>query len=79
MKKFIFIVFLFLTACTDSNGTIELLKDQGYENVVITGYNWFGCSDDDFFHTGFIVVKDNREIEGVACSGFFKATTIRFY
>lgn len=80
MKKFIFIIALFLNACTDHQGAIMTLQKQGYENITITGYDLFGCSKEDTFHTGFVAYKDGNRIEGVVCSTLFtKASTIRFY
>lgn len=56
------------------------LRRQGYENITITGYDFFGCGKGDTFHTGFVAYKDGNRIEGVVCSSLFtKASTIRFY
>jgi hypothetical protein len=80
MKKMILILALFLSACTDPQGAIITLSKQGYENITITGYDFFGCGKDDSVHTGFIAYKDGNRIEGVVCSSLFtKASTIRFY
>lgn len=80
MKKMILIFALFLSACTDPHGANITLRRQGYENITITGYDFFGCGKGDTFHTGFVAYKDGNRIEGVVCSSLFtKASTIRFY
>ena len=62
---------------TDAN---RALKAQGFTDVKITGYEFFDCSQDDFFHTGFTAKNiHGEEIKGTVCSGiFFKNSTIRF-
>ncbi len=56
------------------------LSSQGFTDVKITGYQFFDCSQDDFYHTGFTAKNTRGEsIEGTVCSGiFFKNSTIRF-
>lgn len=78
MKKILFLLIL-LTACTDNSTAYRVLKNDGYTNIKFTGYSWFACSQDDFYHTGFIATKNNHQIEGTVCSGLiFKNATIRF-
>lgn len=69
-----------LAACTDPGKATEILSENGYSNVYITGYRWFGCSDDDFYHTGFDATSaTGKRVAGTVCSGlFFKGSTIRF-
>lgn len=77
-KTFLFIV-LFLTACTDEPTAYRVLQNDGFTEIQMTGYNIFACSEDDFFHTGFIATKNNHRIAGTVCSGLlFKNATIRF-
>jgi hypothetical protein len=78
MKKFLFLLIL-LTACTDNSTAYRVLKNDGYTNIMFTGYSWFACSRDDFYHTGFIAVKNQNKVSGTVCSGLiFKNATIRF-
>lgn len=79
MKKlFILLVFL-LAGCTDEPTALRVLQNDGFTQIKMTGYNFFACSEDDFFHTGFEAVKNNRRIAGTVCSGLlFKNATIRF-
>ncbi len=69
-----------LTGCTDADNAVRVLDANGYEQIQITGYNWFGCSKDDFQHTGFTAVgSTGKKVEGTVCSGLlFKNSTIRF-
>ncbi len=81
MKKLLILTLvLALTACTQPDQSKRLLESQGMTNVEITGYNFFGCSEDDSFHTGFKAISVNgTEIKGTVCSGmFFKGATIRY-
>lgn len=67
-----------LSGCTDSNGTVKALTQAGYTNIETTGYTFFGCDKNDFYHTGFKAVGPTGvEVEGVVCSGVFKGKTIR--
>jgi len=76
----IILALAILSGCTDPEHARELLKHQGYKNITITGYNFFSCAKDDFYHTGFAAVApDNSYIRGTVCKGvFFKGATIRF-
>lgn len=79
MKKFILILCLFLVACTDADKAKQVLEDAGYTDIRITGYNYFGCSGKDSYHTGFIATSKStgRTVEGVVCSAWLKGSTIR--
>ena len=85
MKKVIFMITVFglvfsLNGCTSKSDTEDALYKSGYEDVVITGWNPFSCSEDDFYKTGFTATnpKGNR-VSGTVCSGLlFKGSTIRF-
>lgn len=79
IKKFLLVLsVMILAGCTDSNVAQRTLSGAGYKNIQITGYSVFGCSDDDFFHTGFKATgADGAQVSGTVCSGFFKGATIR--
>ncbi|HET8687295.1 MAG TPA: hypothetical protein VFM18_11625 [Methanosarcina sp.] len=65
--------------CTNSQKTIRTLEDQGYTNVETTGYAFFGCPEDDTFHTAFKATSPNgHKVSGVACSGWIFGSVIRF-
>lgn len=71
---------LFFLSCTNPSGAKEALEAEGFENVQITGFKWFSCSKDDFFHTGFTATgRNGKPISGTVCEGLlFKGRTIRF-
>ena len=68
-----------LVACSDADGAERILRAQGYESIRITGYRFFGCSDDDPYHTGFEAVgPGGQKVSGVVCAGLmFKGGTVR--
>jgi hypothetical protein len=80
MKKYLVLVlFVALLSCTNEQGAREVLEIDGFTNIEITGYKFFSCSKDDFYHTGFIAEKNGRTVEGTVCEGLlFKGKTIRF-
>lgn len=83
MKKLLPILFLFAFAsCTSSSDFDkgkQQLQAQGYTEVEDTGYNFFCCSDQDTFSTGFTAKdKFGNEVKGCICSGILKGITIRF-
>lgn len=80
MKTVMLILLLLgLTACTRPESAVRVLEGAGYSNIKITGYDWFACSDDDTFHTGFEAKgPTGRPVSGVVCEGVvFKSSTIR--
>jgi hypothetical protein len=73
-------LFMILAGCINSSDAVNALQDASFTDIKITGYNWFTCSKDDFYHTGFIAKNpQGRIVKGTVCSGFlFKNSTIRF-
>ena len=71
------VLCLSLAACTsqDARRTVE---DLGMTDVQLTGYRWFGCSEDDLYHTGFLAKRGDRVVSGVVCQGILKGATVRF-
>ena len=83
MKKIIGAILLaaiLFTGCTSKEDAEKALKNQGFTNVNVTGYSFFACSKDDFYHTGFTAVNpQGNTVEGTVCSGLlFKGSTIRW-
>lgn len=78
-KALCLIVILLLAGCTSESNAQRALQAAGYKDIRMTGYRFFGCSEDDFSHTGFEATGQNgQRISGVVCSGlFFKGSTIR--
>lgn len=78
MKKLMIIAAIILSGCSASDTATKALEGAGYSEVNITGYKFFGCSEDDTFHTGFIAKGVNgKQVTGVVCSGLLKGATIR--
>lgn len=81
MKNMLIIaaIIALLCACTDPNGATKALQANGYKDVQITGYDFFSCSKDDFYCTGFIATAQNGErVEGAVGGGLvLKGRTIR--
>ena len=72
-------VVMSLGGCTKPDASRRILEREGYTDIRITGYSWFGCSEDDFFSTGFEAKKNGQYVEGTVCAGlFFKGATVRF-
>lgn len=68
-----------LSGCTDEPRTRSTLRNFGFTDVRVTGYEYWGCSDSDNYHTGFTAKNaQGAEVSGVVCCGFAKACTIRF-
>lgn len=79
---FILLLTVFALSCTSDNdfkkGKINL-ENQGYTNIVNTGHQYFCCSKDEQFSTGFKAIdKQGRKIEGCFCSTMLKGLTVRF-
>lgn len=66
--------------CVDAGGTQRVLQQQGYTNVVVTGWRPFAASKDDFYATGFQATSPNGQVvTGTVTRGlFFKGSTVRF-
>ena len=83
MKKIILagaVLALLLSGCTNKDDADRALSAQGFTNIQETGYDFFACSQDDFYHTGFKATNTNGKIvTGTVCSGLlFKSATIRY-
>ncbi|MFY3534617.1 MULTISPECIES: hypothetical protein [Achromobacter] len=83
MKAILIIALAMAVAgCTDAQNAHRLLTNSGYSDIQITGYRWFGCSEDDTVRTGFTAKgPGGAHVSGIVCQGwgwFTKAATIRF-
>jgi len=82
MKKILLAVLmvLVLSGCTNKSDAERALKAQGFSDITVTGYSFFACSDDDFYHTGFSAINPKGEVvTGTVCSGLlFKNSTVRW-
>jgi hypothetical protein len=66
--------------CKDAAGTKRVLAQNGYTNIVITGWRPFMKSEKDWYSTGFEATSPNgAKVTGAVTSGlFWKGNTIRF-
>lgn len=75
----IFVMAGCLTSDNDFEKGKEQLEQQGYTNVINTGYSMWCCDEKDTYSTGFsAMAKDSTIIEGCFCSSIIKGVTIRF-
>lgn len=80
MKPLLFaLAVLGLSGCTKPDSARKLLEREGFTDIQITGLRFFGCSEDDWFKTGFKAKKNGQGATGVVCAGLlFKGATVRF-
>ena len=74
------LVALSLTACTnDPQEATRVLEAQGYTNVVIEGYAFWGCdsNSDQFSNSWRATGVNGAPVKGVICSGWLKGYTVR--
>lgn len=77
--KYLIILMLALGACTSTETSVEVLEKQGFTNIQTTGYDFFACSEEDTFHTGFTATNTRGQtVSGVVCCGWLKRCTVRF-
>ena len=78
--KAILVGALLLVGCTNESASSHALRSAGFTEYTFTGYEWFACSEDDTYHTGFRAKNpQGEEVTGVVCCGLmFKACTVRF-
>jgi len=68
-----------LVACTDERGSLRALRSAGYTDITLTGFEPFGCGEDDLTSTGFRAKSPRGEpVSGVVCCGMLKSCTVRF-
>lgn len=80
VRLVLLLAVLILAGCTNADQATRLLKAQGFTDIHITGYRYFGCSEDDTYHTGFEAESISGEpVSGIVCAGWWhKGATIRF-
>lgn len=76
-----FLAVLALSGCTDAGHARRVLQAQGYKDIQVTGYRFFGCGQHDNYRTGFKAIgPGGTPVEGVVCTGvtlFGKSATVR--
>lgn len=80
MKNWIIIIFasLSLYSCTQPDEAERVLRQNGYTDIEITGWEPFMAGEDDTFSTGFRAISPSGEVvEGAVTGGYLKGKTIR--
>lgn len=78
MRRIALVAVLLFSACTSSESDVRrVLEDEGYMDVEVGGYAWFGCGRDDEFRNHFRARRGGRVVEGVVCCGWLKDCTVR--
>ena len=65
-------------ACTRPEHAAQVLRSQGYTNIVTGGYPYFVCDKGDSFSTEFTAELNGKVVKGAVCEGFMKGATVRF-
>lgn len=69
---------LAVASCSDPETAKRAVQDMGMRDVETQGYAFFGCGEDDTFHTSFTATNSaGRRVSGVVCSGWLKGSTVR--
>ena len=57
----------------------EVLSNEGFTDVQVTGHAWFACSKGDSFSSNFTAVNPRGQtVEGSICCGVIKSCTVRW-
>jgi len=76
---FAFILLFAPVACTDEETTRRVLSQQGYTDIRITGFRFFGGGEGDMYKTGFEAISPTgHAVTGVVTNGWTKGATVRF-
>jgi hypothetical protein len=68
-----------LAGCTDGSGARRVLEAQGFREIEITGYRFWGCGEQDTYKTGFSALAvSGDKVTGIVCGGWLKGSTVRF-
>lgn len=80
MKVWIVLLGFLLVSCSDEDASRRTLKAAGFTDIQITGWEPWGCGEDDTFTTGFRAKNPKgAPVSGVVCCGMMgKGCTIRF-
>lgn len=79
---FAFIAALAAKSC-DGCGVGEngrnAIESQGFTDIKIGDYAWFGCGRDDTYQSHFTAKNSNgKSVSGIVCCGILKGCTVRF-
>lgn len=83
LLQLLFILFFFsimigIPAISDRSHISKFMENQGYSDVQIGKYSFFGCGRDDFYRNEFTAINPvGNKVNGYICEGIFKGKTIR--
>lgn len=70
---------LIVPSCSDAEKTRQILENQGFKEISITGWRPWAKSEKDWWSTGFEATSlSGNRISGVVSGGILKGATIRF-
>lgn len=79
MKKlFLVLTVLLGVGCTSEDRSLEVLQNEGYTEIVLTGYDYWSC-DEYTFRTGFEAINPRgRHVQGTVCCSFLTDCSIHW-
>jgi len=78
MKKILIVacISMFLAGCSNEEVARKALYEQGFHDIEIKGYTFFGCSSTDLIHTKFKAKNTfGNNVTGVVCSSLLSDKT----
>jgi hypothetical protein len=64
MKKLALLLTLLATGCTDPDGAVKVLSDNGFSNIKTGGYGWLSCSSkEDVYKTEFTTSPNGSQLK----------------
>jgi hypothetical protein len=79
MRFILTLALALLVGCTAPERSEEVLQQHGFTEITTGGYAWWGCGDDDTYHTKFTATNSQgMRVSGVVCCGQWKNCTVRF-
>lgn len=68
-----------LAGCTQPETAKRALEAQGFSDIQMKGYAFFGCGKDDLYSDKFTAKNaKGAPVSGVVCGGLLKGATVRF-
>ena len=80
MRTLSLALLLLAAGCSDTDKARQVLQNQGYTNINMTGWTPFVCGREDTYKDGFeATTMAGVRVKGAVCCGmFFKGCTVRF-
>ena len=58
---------------------LNVLHENGFQTVELTGYDPFGCNRADIYRNEFKAIRHGKIVKGTVCEGIFTGAYIRFH